>query len=186
MKLNEIKWLLPEVFQRTLPEKEDWEEQENPLLALLKVMEVLHAPSEEALAQIDLFFNLYLAPDHFVPFLARWVDLERFLSEAPDPAGMFPPGLGRLRELIAAAAYLSKWRGTAEGLRRFLETATGIDGFAIDEEVPGANGRPRAFHIRVRAPEAARRYQALIERIVELEKPAYVTHEIVYQAEQGA
>ena len=39
-----------------------------------------------------------------------------------------------LRELIAAAAQLSQWRGTAQGLQRFLETATGIEGFELDEE----------------------------------------------------
>jgi len=47
---DEIKQLLPAVFQRTVRE-------DNPLKALLGLMEILHAPSEAALAQIDASFN---------------------------------------------------------------------------------------------------------------------------------
>jgi phage tail-like protein len=181
MKRNEIESLLPEIFQRTIHPGD-------PLFALLEVMEALHAPSEEVLADLEGFFDPYRTPDSFVPYLARWVDLDRFLSRDLDQAmdltlHSFPPGLGRLRELIAAAAFLSKWRGTARGLLRFLETATGIPGFEIDEQVPGADGLPRPFHIRVHVPEAARRYRELIEHIVEMEKPAYVTFELDLSSE---
>jgi phage tail-like protein len=176
MKRNEIESLLPEVFRRTIRPGD-------PLFALLEVMEVLHAPSEEVLTALDAYFDPYRTPDTFVPYLARWVDLERFLMGELEGGALpavhsFPPGLGRLRELIAAAAFLSKWRGTARGLLRFLETATGVQGFEIDEQVPGPDGRPRPFHIRVKVPGAARRYRELIERIVEMEKPAYVTFEL--------
>ena len=172
MKRNEIERLLPGVFQRTA-------QRGTPLDALLHAMEALHAPDEDALAQLETYFAPYEAPDEFVPMLARWVDLDRLLAETPDhPADAFAGGLGRLRELVAAAAYLSKWRGTARGLLRFLETATGLEGWGIDEAVPGPDGRPRPFHIRVVAPSGAARYQALIEHIVQMEKPAYVTYEL--------
>jgi hypothetical protein len=87
---------------------------------------------------------------------------------------------GNLRELIARAARLSQWRGTAEGLVRFLEAATGRVGFAIEEQVPDRDGVPRPFHILVRAPESAREQRGLIERIIEREKPAYVTHAVAF------
>jgi hypothetical protein len=88
---------------------------------------------------------------------------------------------GRLRELIAAAAHLSSWRGTAYGLVRFLEIATGAHGFRLEETVVGKNGSPVPFHVRAVAPESATEQRELIERIVKLEKPAYVTWELVFE-----
>jgi P2-related tail formation protein len=184
MKRNEIEHLLPEVIRRTIRPG-------NPLDALLAVMEALHAPSEEVLAELDLYLDPYRAPDDFIPYLARWVDLGRFLAEFPESDGPdegpghpssvpFAGGLGRLRDLIAAAATLSKWRGTAKGLLRFLETATGMQGFEIDEAVPGPNGQPQPFHLQIRAPTKAEPYRVLIRRIIEMEKPAYVTYKLSF------
>ena len=94
-------------------------------------------------------------------------------------------GLGRLRELTAAAAWLSKWRGTARGLRRFLHTATGETHFEIKENVDSA-GRPRLFHLTVYAPAAVKQHQDLIDRIIQSEKPAYVTSELVFRSDGQA
>src|SRR5690242_13325883 len=100
MKRTEIKHLLPGVFQNTISGG-------TPLAAILDVMEALHAPSEEQLRTLDANFDPYRAPDKLVPFLARWVDLDR-LFEKPPQAGSqntaarpLPAGFGRLRELIA-------------------------------------------------------------------------------------
>jgi phage tail-like protein len=179
MRLNEIEQLLPGVFQQTLREG-------GPLLSLLEVMEQLHEPSEAVLGRLDAVFDPRRTADEFVPFLAGWVDLERLFDFRP--AGRqqslarspITSGIGRLRELIATAAHLSRWRGTEKGLLLFLRTATGSDGFAVDEQVPGEDGRPKPFHIRVRAPAEAAEHRALIERIIELEKPAYVTYELEF------
>lgn len=174
MKPTEIERLLPGIFQRTATPGA-------PLSGLLDVMAQLHQPSETVLEQFDAVLDPYRAPSAFVPFIASWLDLERFLTQRPEKLdsttaeGLFATGSGRLRELIAAAAFLSKWRGTAKGLNRFLETATGIQGFAVEEQ---GDGQIRPFHIRIQAPEAALIYRPLIERIIELEKPAYVTYEL--------
>lgn len=179
MRRIEIEQLLPAVLRDTL-------EQGAPLSAVLDVMVHLHAPDEEVLASLDGYFDPARTDDRFVPLLARWVDLERyFIHSATGRAnsGAREPittGNGRLRELISRAAFLSQWRGTRTGLIAFLETATGASGFTIDEQVPGAAGQPRAFHIRVLAPAGLERHHALIERIVELEKPAYVTYELAF------
>lgn len=180
MKRTDIEQLLPGVFQRTLRPGA-------PLAALLEVIEALHAPDEEVLERLAVCFDPYHAPDEFVPYLAGWVDLDRCLSAAGEPAAAptFPAGLGRLRELIAAAAFLATWRGTAQGLLRFLETATGVQGFTLSERPPDQAGRPRPFHLGIRAPAAARPYRALVERIVEMEKPAYMTYELAFDAETG-
>lgn len=161
MRSLEIQRLLPGIFQRAL-------EPNSPLEALLDVMEALHAPSESVLAGLDALFNPYRAPDAFVPLLAKWVDLDLPVTT----------GLGRMRELVASGAELSRWRGTARGLRLFLQTATGVRDFVIDERVPGPDGRPRPFHFQVSAPASLEPHGVLLERIIEREKPAYVTHEL--------
>src|SRR5215471_4269593 len=106
MKRREIERLLPAVFQEAVHEG-------TPIFAILEVMEALHAPSEEILASIDAFFNPYRAPDRFIPFLARWMDLDWLLVEpagddAAAPSQPLPSGLGRLRELVTSAADLAR------------------------------------------------------------------------------
>ena len=179
MKETEIVQLLPGIFQRTLRPG-------NPLRAVLASMEGLHAPAEEILRDIDAIVDPYRTPDEFVAFLARWVDLERIFAvrgiEAPGETEIpLGTGLGRLRELIHSAAQLSRWRGTRGGLRQFLETATGATGFEILESVLGADQKERPFHIQVRAPQSVESHRRLIERIIEVERPAYVTWELVFQ-----
>lgn len=178
MKRTAIEQLLPEIIRRTAGAG-------SPLAAILDVMEGLHAPSEQLLGRIDQVFNPYATDARFVPWLACWLDLERFFSPAAgDPARPGEPistGSGRLRELIARAAWLSKWRGTGRGLLAFLETATGATGFALDEQWADGSGAPRPFHVRVRVPGALAPHHALIARIVESEKPAYVTADIIYE-----
>jgi phage tail-like protein len=181
MKREEIESLLPQVFQRTLRPG-------SPLNALLEVMEMLHTPAETVLSKLESYFNAYSTPDIFVPYLAGWVDLDRFypfysaqpedLQQSTDPISS---GTGQLRELIAAAAYLSQWRGTAKGLKLFLETATGMKGFELVENVDSKESRLRPFHICITAPADAKEHVALIERIVEQEKPAYVTYELKFK-----
>ena len=77
----------------------------------------------------------------------------------------------RQRDLIANAADLSARRGTPAGLRRFLQLATGRDGFEI---VTGE----RDFHVLVRVPPDAADTLELVERIVTVLKPAHVTSEV--------
>lgn len=180
MKRDQIERLLPSVFQRALPVG-------GPLSALLDVMDALHEPSEQVLTDIDAVFSPYRTPDRFVPFLASWVDLDRFfpanasdISAHDSAGGPISTGLGRLRELIAAAAQLSQWRGTAKGLQLFLETATGVRGFELDEDVLDATGSRCVFHFRIRAPETTACHRVLLERIVNQEKPAYVTYELEF------
>ena len=188
MKQSEIAQLLPAVFQRTLNKG-------NPLTALLEVMEVLQAPSEAVLLQLDSFFDPRRTTNEFVPYLAYWADLTRLFDDVPNPKDEFPfsrssiaSGVGRLRELVASAAYLSQWRGTRKGLLLFLKTATGFAEFDIKENVSlvdikekvSLDGQ-RPFHLSIHAPKESEQYRNLIERIVELEKPAYVTYELSFE-----
>ena len=170
MKRAEIEPLLPRNFQRTITPG-------TPLSTMLDLMENLHAPSEAALSQLDVYFDPRRAPDRFVPYLAGWVDLEPVLGESAQytAATEFPSGNGRLRSLVSLATYFWKWRGTKRCLQRFLEVAIGSTGFVLDED----SGKP--FHVVVRAPKSTELYRDLIKRIVELEKPAYVTYELRFE-----
>ena len=181
MNRAEIARLLPEVFRRTLHAG-------SPADAFLGAMEQMHAPAEAALERLEETFNPYRAPDRFLYMLASWVDITRFMREAPPsvPEGvedqdLLSTGNGRLREAIAAAIELSQWRGTARGLQRFLELVTGIPGYSIIEHVPSAGNGARPFHIRVVAPPQASAHESLFRRVVDQEKPAYVTFDLVFE-----
>jgi phage tail-like protein len=179
MKQAEIEQLLPGVFQRTAKAG-------SPLAALLGVMEAQHAPSESVLARLDEFLDPRRTRDDFVPLLARWLDLA-FLLEThggdklrPRSSETISTGLGRLRELVASAAELSRWTGTAQGLRLFLQIATGERAFEIREHVD-REGRHRPFHLTVVVPTSMNAHRDLVERIIASEKPAYTTCDLVLQ-----
>lgn len=179
MRKEEIAVLLPEAFRDAVRER-------SPLDAILGAMEALHAPSERILDNLDSHIDPRRATDDFLPYLSSWVDLDRYLDWSGAPGVSEPhyaAGLIRLRELIAAAADLGKWRGTMRGLTSFLEVATGLSGFRIEENPPGAlGGPPREFHIRVHAPAVAKPLAALVQRIVEGEKPAYLTFSLEFDS----
>ncbi|HEY3704506.1 MAG TPA: phage tail protein [Terracidiphilus sp.] len=178
MKQSQIKKLLPWVYQRTA-------QPGNPLAALLEVMQDLHAPVEATIGRLDSMFDPRRTSDGFVSYLAGWVDLGVLIDMSrgggPAASKTFPTGLGRLRELIASAAMLSEWRGTKKGLQMFLEIATGASGFSIDEQVRGPDGSVMPFHLQVTAPKDLVMHRSLLERIIELEKPAYVTYQLSFQ-----
>jgi phage tail-like protein len=186
MTRDEIERLLPSIFQRTATSG-------TPLAALLEVMERMHAPAEAALASLHVTLDPRTAPDRFLPFLARWVDMDPIYTEGGRRGGAVTLAAvasvidpGRLRELLAQAAYLAQRRGTRAGLLCFLETATWVAGFRIDERVTDERGRVRPFHFRVHAPAAAAPREALVRRIIELEKPAYVTYDLRFGVNDSA
>jgi phage tail-like protein len=169
---DRIAALLPYVIARTARKG-------SVLDGLLSAMEGLHEPSERVLADLDAYADPRRCPDRFVPMLARWVGLEGVLR--PEGSGRAPVGLAgdspNLRELVARRSGLSRLRGTARGLIEFLEIATGVRGFEI-EEGRDHEGRAREFHFTLRAPAGAGVQRRLIEHIVELEKPAHVTCDV--------
>jgi phage tail-like protein len=171
--------LLPEVFQETIAPG-------GLLAGLLEVMGALQEPCERRLATLDAVFDPRRSPDAFVPFIARWVHFDHLHDDRRRRAGPQQAcldSIGHLRELVADAAYLAQWRGTARGLARFLATATGLGGFRIDEEVrvAGDDG-PRPFHLRIVAPGAARRQADLVHKVIRMGKPAHVTYELEFAA----
>ncbi|MET7467972.1 phage tail protein [Micromonospora sp. NPDC005686] len=165
MRRAAIERLLPAAYQRAAGPG-------SVLGALLDVMEALHAPDEAVLADVDALFAPYRTPDGFVAYLTRWVAMDHVVA-APRADAPLPLPVGRLRDLVAHGALLARWRGTPYGMRTALELATGVTGFVLDEPPE------RPFHLVVRVPPAAADRLALVTRIVEAEKPAAVTVEVV-------
>lgn len=161
-----IKRLLPSAYQHAAGEQ-------TVLAALLDVMEVLHAPDEALLGDFGAQFAPYTARDDFLAFLARWVTLDHLVGVrrpgVADPL-LIPPA--QMRNLIAEAAALAQVRGTSDGLRRFLEIATGVRGFEIVETPE------QPFHFTVRVPAEAHAYAGVVKHIVDHEKPAATTADI--------
>lgn len=179
MKKEEIARLLPEIYRRT-------REEGGVLDALLAVMESFHDPVEQELEGLAETLDPHRTSDEFVPFLAGWVDLDRLFREPADrrrtvreQSPLLTTDLGRLRVLVSAASELSRWRGTKRGLVRFMELATGLEGFRVEEHGGPDEPEGRPYHITVRAPAEAERWRRVLERIVRMEKPAHVTHELV-------
>ena len=171
--------LLPETYQAAVAPN-------NPLGAVLGAMEALQAPAEAALATLDAHVDPLRAPPDFALMLTRWLDLDRYLDwtggRPGEGAPRYAAGLGRLRLLCLEAAELTRWRGTRRTLERILTVATGLSGYAVQENPPGPKGAPRNFHLHITAPAAARPLADLVRRIVDEERPAYTTYEIEFSA----
>jgi phage tail-like protein len=183
MRRAEIATLLPTVFQLALdPVEGTGLEPDRRLATFLDVMEAFHQPMEDTLDRLDAHLDPRRAPAAFVAWLCGWLDLDWLIpARAPgDPEPeqeLLSTGLGRLRELVALAAELSTRRGTAAGLGRFLEVATGRDDLRVDDDARrGGAGRP--FHVVIDVPADALPMRPLIERIAAAELPAYVTWEL--------
>lgn len=164
MQQGDVHRLLPDVLRRTAAKG-------TPLAALTEAMASLLEPADRRLIALDAWFDPYRAPDAMVPYLAAWMDLG-WLPVRTEESG---EGLSveQLRALIAAAPRLSATRGTAAGLRRFLELALGEEDMNVVDNDPA-----RPFHLRVEIPEQVASKRRLADLIVQFEKPAHLTHEV--------
>ena len=169
--------LLPEVFRET-------HQQGGMLDAILGVMETFTSPTEDALSSLDAWFDPRRAPDKFLVMLATWVALGPYVDDADRDSndGWSRRSLdpGHLRELVCRGATLARSRGTRSTLLAMLQIATGIDGFEVIENPPDESGRPQPYSFRLHVPAAAKPFDVIVSRIVEREKPAFITAEIVY------
>lgn len=140
----------------------------------LLIFESILGPIERTVDNLYYYFDAQITPPEVLPWLASWLGL--VLDERWPEA--------RRRELIRAAVELYQWRGTRRGLTEFLRLYTGLTPEIIETGV----GRPTVtedeafrFVVRLRGPGAAGLDRAVIEAIIDAEKPAHVgyTLEIV-------
>jgi phage tail-like protein len=181
MKQHEIMRYLPEVFRRTV-------KSENPLEIILETMEKMHEPGEQVLDSLDMYFDPRRTEDALVPFMSYWINLEWLLTEEQkngknlklENQEHLTNGLGRLRELIANASFLSKWRGTADGIKLFIIIATGVKSVEIQTNITHDHKKSLPYHFIIKIREDARRFEPVLNIIIEHEKPAYTTYEILF------
>lgn len=178
MRREEIERLLPTMYQLSaLPD--------SPLSALIGVMDDLHRPVEETLDELDAVFDPYRSDGAFVPWLCRWLGLDWLVETEGSPGSQHsrPAAAsleaGRLRDVLAIGHVLAQWRGTEAALVLLLATATGLDGFSVEEPADAP------FHLVVTAPADARRHEPAIRRSIEVMKPAAATATLVFEGADG-
>lgn len=124
----------------------------------LQIFEALWEPLEQRQDHIALYFDPRTCPAAFLPWLGSWLDAG-FPAHWPE---------ARLRCLLAEAMDLFRWRGTRYGLTRLLELCTGLPA-----EVTETADAPYLFRVRVRVPPEDGDSPALIERLIQVHKPAH-------------
>lgn len=138
---------------------------------LLLIFKSVLDPLDRQIAQIHYYFDPRTAPEQLLPWLAAWVDLA--LDERWPEA--------RRRELISAASTLYRWRGTRRGLSDYLRIYTGVTPRIVEQgqERPGEPAvAPHTFRVIIELPDPAAVDRALVERIIEQEKPAHTAFEL--------
>lgn len=140
----------------------------------LLIFESILGPIDRTVGNLHYYFDAQMAPPEMLPWLASWLGLaldERWPEE-------------QRRALILAAVDLYQWRGTRRGLSEFLRLYTGFIP-EITEHGVGRRGITAAeafkFTVRLRVPDPAQVDRAVVEAIIEAEKPAHTgyTLEIV-------
>lgn len=157
--------LLPPIYQ---------DQDERFLRRFLLIFRSVLDPLDRQIAQIHHYFDPRTAPEQLLPWLAAWVDLvldDRWPED-------------RRRELIVAASTLYRWRGTRRGLGDYLRIFTGVEPRIVEQgqERPGeAAVRPHTFRVIIALPPGQKVDRALVERIIESEKPAHTDYQLEIQ-----
>lgn len=163
---------------------------------LLICQQILEPLEQRVIGQIHYYLDPATAPEPMLAWLAAWVDL--VLDESWPTA--------RRRALVAHAAELYRWRGTARGLREYLQIFTGAEptiqepgrteghslprgalrvepgrddgGASLMAPGPGDRRPLEPFSFRVLVPTSEQRPAALarLHQIIEAEKPAHTSY----------
>lgn len=125
---------------------------------MLLIFENIWEPLEQRQDHIDLYFDPRTCPASMLPWLASWVDL---------PLSPHWPE-SRVRQLVAEALDLYRWRGTRYGLARMIEIRTGLSA-QVDEVAD----QPWVFRVTVHTPEGAGVDRELVQEVIDAHKPAH-------------
>ena len=129
---------------------------------------------------IEAYVDPWLAPDDFLMWLSEWLGIEIEEDLAED----------RKRAMVAAAANLHGWAGTAKGIADLVETYTGVRPEVVDSggaswspapggDLPGSTDMSVRVTLRLDDPSSVD--AARVERMLRQVVPAHVatTLEIV-------
>jgi phage tail-like protein len=138
---------LPTIFQDT-----------DFLRRFLLIFEALWEPLEWRQDHIDMYFDPRTCPAALLPWLAGRLDLA------------FPPGWPerRMRNVLAEATTLLRWRGTRYGLERLIELFTGLT-----PRISEHRDEPYVFHIALTVPAEATVDDVQVEALIRAHKPAH-------------
>lgn len=132
---------------------------DNDFLArMLLIFENIWEPLELRQDHIELYFDPRTCPAGMLPWLASWVDL---------PLSPHWPE-SRVRQLVAEALDLYRWRGTKYGLARMIEIRTGISA-----QVTEVADQPWVFRVTVQKPKEGGVDRGLLQEVIEMHKPAH-------------
>ena len=174
---------LPEIYQNT-----------DFIGRLLNIFEQTLEPDVNLLNSLWAYFDPLLTSGQFLPFLAHWVGWQLTPSLTVE----------QQRYLVFNAIKLYRSRGTRAGLRLYLHLATGLPlddnlpeidkhirieetfggRFTINETSLGSNaliggGQPNHFKVILTVTPAQIVDQELVRFIIEQEKPAFSTYELI-------
>lgn len=159
---------------------------------LLAIFEQTFEPDVHTLESLWAYLDPLTAPTDLLPFLAHWVGWQAI--------PLWP--LNQQRRLIRRALEIYRYRGTRQGLRLFLHLYTQLPlaaeagaiaieeiftrGFVMGDTHLGRNailggGKPFHFRVRLRPPLGHSLDEGLIRTIIEQEKPAFCTYDLVIE-----
>lgn len=134
----------------------------------LAMFESILVPIEWNVDNFDLYLSPKTAPVDFLPWLANWFELA--FDDTWDEA--------QRRTLLAEAHQLFARRGTRWALRRILEIYLECD-LEIDDQDPDLEPFTFAVNISLRERDVD---TGLIERIVDMNKPAHTTYKLRFKS----
>lgn len=125
----------------------------------LQIFESVWEPLEQRQDHADMYFDPRTCPASFLPWLARWIDLD------------LDPGLpeARRRALLTEAFELYRWRGTRYGLSRMIELRTGLTPEIVDEPA-----MPFVMRVRLTLADGVAFDRQALEDVISAHKPAHV------------
>jgi phage tail-like protein len=123
----------------------------------LKILETVWEPLEWRQDHLPMYFDPQTCPAEFLAWLGTWLD---FRVEDGRPEG-------RMRQVLAAAMDLQRWRGTRYGLATLLELCVGVRPHI------GGTRQPGVFRVKFVVGEGCEPDVAEITRLVETFKPAH-------------
>ena len=161
----------------------------------LKLFEQAFDPAVQAISWMWAYLDPLTAPEALLPFLAQWVGW---------PSDIYWSQVQQ-RKLIRRAFEIYQWRGTKQGLRLYLHLYTGLpldlpetpesqkhisiqevfsrgfvmDAARLDQDAILGGGKPFHFTVLLRAPDPQQLDEALIRTIIDQEKPAFCTYDLL-------
>ncbi|MEH2361650.1 phage tail protein [Nostoc sp.] len=159
----------------------------------MKIFEQAFQPAIDSFHVMWANLDPLTSSQALLPFLAHWVGwpIDSIWN------------LNQQRRLIRRAVELYCWRGTRKGLRLYLHLYTGLpldeqhisitepfgQSFILGEAKLGtavlAGGRPFHFVVCLRPDRPNSIHEELIRQIIEQEKPAYCTYELLIENPQS-